>query len=680
MTAAAFERTGARADPLDVVARNASLRWAVALVIAAAFYAICHPYLGIVGDANLYLGRALADLDPQGVGRDIAFALDGQSRFSIFSRLADPLVAALGAERAGRVIAIAACASVFAGTLALACALGSNRRLTIAIVVMAAVMPTGYGAGIISFAETNAVPRPFAEAAVMVAIAAMITGKPVFAGLFLVPAVLVHPLMAMAGVGTVLVLMAWRRDARSSLAIVSAIAGASAFAMALGAAGVPLLDRLVVRIDPDWLDMLVVRSPYLFPSHWLASEFAAPAVQTATIVLAVKYVRPEARRVLVAVAISALVQLAMSAVLGDALDLLLPIQVQGWRALWLLAMVATLCLPMVVVDLWREGAQARVALALIGMAWLCPLGLPVSVALCGIALLLRAGLVSLPIRPAHAMWVLVTVGCVALVCGVLKTVGWAELIAQGPGDTATAWILALHSNLLVPPVWLAVVIGLVAGPRRVDRATLGGAGDGRIGYGSAVLGLTVLVAVAATAWNWEERGSTAIWGNQDGFPATTGLPGSHSSEILVVGGLTGSWFALARPQYLSAYQAASIVFSRPLAMEWRRRATALSALGLAAHNVFRPWDRLNAEDPVLVTEAKLKNFCARSDAPAAVIVPDRDDVPAPRLEGATEWKAGSPLPILENYSPLQWHQILGWVVVPCTVMRSTAALAKPVAR
>ena len=36
---------------------------------------------------------------------------------------------------------------------------------------------------------------------------------------------------------------------------------AAGLAVALGAAGVPLLDRLVVRVDPDWLGMLTVTQP-----------------------------------------------------------------------------------------------------------------------------------------------------------------------------------------------------------------------------------------------------------------------------------------------------------------------------------------------------------------------------------------------------------------------------------
>ena len=53
----------------------------------------------------LYVGGALAALDPQGVGEDPMWRLDGQMRFSLFPMLLRPLVATLGAEHAALVVA-----------------------------------------------------------------------------------------------------------------------------------------------------------------------------------------------------------------------------------------------------------------------------------------------------------------------------------------------------------------------------------------------------------------------------------------------------------------------------------------------------------------------------------------------------------------------------------------------
>ena len=192
----------------------------------------------------------------------------------------------------------------------------------------------------------------------------------------------------------------------------------------------------------------------------------------------------------------------------------------------------------------------------------------------------------------------------------------------------------------------------------------------------AVVGLAALAAVATAATTWDERASSGLWGRQDGFAETTDVPGAHSSEVLAIGGMASSWSALRRPQYFSPQQGVSIVFSRPLAMEWRRRANILLELGLVPHNVFRPWDKLSPDDHIVVTADKIVALCRRDDAPAAVIVPDRDDAPAPSLPGAVTWAAPSPLVIAENYQPPEWHAIRGWVVAPCAARPQASTLAK----
>ena len=653
MTASAAESAGGPPAALGHPSRAASVRGAATLVLTAAVYAICHPYLGIIGDASLYLGRSLADLDPTGVGRDIVFANDGQSRFSVFSRLVDPIVAALGATQAGIVVAVAALTCLFTATWALARALTDDRRVALAIVFAAALMPTGYGDGVFRFAEASAVPRPFAEAAVTATIAALLAGRKLVAGLFLLAALVIHPIMAMSGVGTVLILLAWRRSAKASLAVVGAFAMSAGLAMALGRLGVPLFERLVLRVDPDWLGMLTDRSPHLFPSLWHASAFAAPIVQATTIVIATRHGGAARRRVLTAVALSAVLQLAAAAVLGDAMHGLLAIQIQGWRALWLLAVVASCSLPVVALELWRSGAQSRIVLALVGMAWLCPLGVAGDLVVCGTALALCTERAVLPLRGRHAIGMLVSVAAICVIQTVMATIGWAGFVGQAPQGASVGLISALRSDLLVAPAWLAVALWLLA-PRSRPPAV-----------GPGALGLVSLAAVAIAASSWDERASAALVARQDGFAPTASLPGARSSEVLAIGGVSGAWFALGRPQYFSREQAASIVFSRPLAMEWRRRARVLRDLGLVPHNTFRPWDTMKSEDRIVVTAAKLAAFCARDDAPQTVVVPDRDDAPAPRLPGAAVWQAPSPQPFVENYDPPQWHVIRGWVVAPC---------------
>src|ERR1700733_9069530 len=80
-------------------------------LIAVALWAVTHPYLGIIGDASVYMGRALADLDRAGIGHDIMFVNDGQSRFSVFPLVLDRLVAAFGTGPTALTLALLAMAA-----------------------------------------------------------------------------------------------------------------------------------------------------------------------------------------------------------------------------------------------------------------------------------------------------------------------------------------------------------------------------------------------------------------------------------------------------------------------------------------------------------------------------------------------------------------------------------------
>jgi hypothetical protein len=60
-------------------------------------FVLSRPYRGIVQDAHIYMGRALADLDPNGVGRDLMF-VHGQFGFSLFRLAATAIGVGFGAR------------------------------------------------------------------------------------------------------------------------------------------------------------------------------------------------------------------------------------------------------------------------------------------------------------------------------------------------------------------------------------------------------------------------------------------------------------------------------------------------------------------------------------------------------------------------------------------------------
>jgi putative flippase GtrA len=259
---------------------------ALGIVAAAALFLLTHTQCGIIGDARIYVGRALADLDPSGIGQDAMFRLDGQSQFSLFRPAARALVAALSPVPMATLTVAAAQCLWLSALFTLAWHLAGRRCAWIVAIV--AVVPARYGApGVFGFAEPLAAPRPIAEAFVLFAVPAWLAGRRIVAAALLCLAAAFHPIMALAGFG-VLGLALLRGHAGWRIAAVLAVAGLAGGAWA----GLPVLDRIATLVDADWLGAMRGRNGYLFPDLWPGSTFALGAVQAATLLLTLRRVGP----------------------------------------------------------------------------------------------------------------------------------------------------------------------------------------------------------------------------------------------------------------------------------------------------------------------------------------------------------------------------------------------------
>ena len=268
------------ADPLALLwdATTLARITAVALFVV---WALCDPYFEIGASSLIYSGRAMADLDPTGVGRDIMFRLDGQSAFTLFTVLYREVTAAVGPAAATLIVAFASLVASFGGAMILAASLGAGRARAL-IVIFAAALPAFYGGfKIFSYAEVAATPRPFAEALVLCAMAAIVRGRLGLAASAVAAAAVLHPIMALPGIGVLFVAMVIA-DRRWLLAV--PVCG--------------FLGLLVVVLDPTvatwlgtpmdatWRAILFERSPHLFPSHWPEGWIGRAAARIATLVVA----------------------------------------------------------------------------------------------------------------------------------------------------------------------------------------------------------------------------------------------------------------------------------------------------------------------------------------------------------------------------------------------------------
>ena len=136
-----------------------------------ALFLLSRPYEGILHDARLYIGYALAALHPDSIGHDMVLAEHGQSGFTIFPALMVFMVTAFGSSLAAKLTALAALVLWFGAAAALSASIAEGRTRWV-ILIFIAVLPAHYaGLEVFHYAEALAVPRPFAEAFVLLGLA-----------------------------------------------------------------------------------------------------------------------------------------------------------------------------------------------------------------------------------------------------------------------------------------------------------------------------------------------------------------------------------------------------------------------------------------------------------------------------------------------------------------------------
>jgi hypothetical protein len=635
---------------------------AVAALGVLALFLLARPYSGILHDARLYVGYALAALHPGYLAEDMVLAEKGQSGFTVFPALLVFVVEMFGSSLGAKLVSLAALVLWLGAAAALVMTLSQGRTRWV-MLIFVAVLPAHYACyEVFSYAEAMAVPRPFAEAFVLLALALLVAGRKLAALAPLAVAVLFHPIMALPGLAVWYWLTFFDAQERVARPVVGAVVGLVALAGLTLAAllGVAVADRLFTVVDPIWRDILMTRSPYLFMSAWPLTDWSRLIVQAVTLAIAASLVTGRARSMFIAVAAVALGGVLVSLLFGDVLGSLLVLQVQPWRATWLLAVFAAAGLGLCAVGLWRQGAPARTTLAVLVLAWIeSDVPLP---ALAAAALALT--LTYLPRRPAtdyrHVALVAwgVAGACAVLYLG-MHLYAFALLVSDLPGRGG-GLELAGDLNLLAIPACLLAVLWANA---RSDSWIF-----------AAVAGLSLALMFAAMLV-WDDRTNWAVATDRFGpDPALAEIVAARPGEVLWIGGGFATWSQAARPNWASRLQGASNVFSRPLALVWDERSRRLAGLGMVNQRLLAPFngqERMSNEELSLrnLTDASLERLCAAKDAPAWVVVPASavgDGQITTTRWSPSSWTAPGRNPSFAwDGEHITWTETQDYAVIPC---------------
>ncbi len=598
---------------------------AMASLVMAAWLA-GHSYHGLVHDSILYTLMALARLHPDSLSHDVFLRFGSQDEYTLFSPLFASVIRLLDLEPAAALLTFLSHCALFGCAFVLARRLMPVSQALLATGLLVA-LPSTYGsASFFHYTEDFLTPRLPAEALVLGALAATFAQRYLWTTVFSACALLLHPVMGLAGVA-LLACTFWAIP-RPRLALCW---GAMAIAISL----VMCLLNVApfVRFgsgDERWLGIVEATSPYLFLSLWSVADWTRLSVPCAALMFgALTGTTTAQRKLCLGALLTAFAGLALTAIYCDGLKVIPAIEAQPWRWLWVAQAVAVLMLPWIGRDCWRSGSIGRAALILLASAWMLqdPAARLLSTALAMICVLAR----NAPAAGRYGKLAL-TGACALLAIATAINLGdkYSLTDLSGIVDPATSaigrWQAIWNSDGVVTVVALVIAWVALEGTTTPTRALW-----------LAALGGVLCATLGVRAW--------AGWTTYYYLPARHTLFAkwrnemSPDAEVLWPGNPVGLWYLLERQSYWSIYQAVGAVFSKQKALELHRRTLVLQGPAASATAVSKPSSNADSNlgipggDPVITDRPGLLRVCKSSDLDYVVswtrIAPTRLDPVTP---------------------------------------------------
>ncbi len=530
--------------------------WAAAVQYGCllAVWLASRPYRGVMQDAQLYSVLALNRLEPGRFNQDLFFKYGSQDSWSAFSPFFAGLISVFGLDGGNFVGTLIGETLWAGGAVFLVRSLFADQKTRLFVLAGIIGISGHYaGYGTLAYAEPFMTPRLYAEGLSLFALAFAARGRLWACGLLLALAAALHPLMTLAP-AALLGTTAALKDRRMWLLFgVGAAAGLVLAVMNVGPFG-----RFFATFDPAWWSLVKERLNIGLISRWDWWDF--PAVLATLAVLGVCCAEGSGRdrRVVAAMLIVALGGLLATAIGSDLMRNVLLVNLQPWRVLWLATVAANGSLLVLVLRL-PPTLLCRSLFAVGAAASLVPavdnLGLAITHTLVVLACVAFAWerVAKLPRIARRAFHVLFGVGLVAL--GASQVFG------------------ALHGHLAASDL-ARIVVSVVAIGALILIATRG---IRPIPTALALLALGASTALAALPQNSSKWIAFAIsaspaLGLRDFVPPGPGVYWEDNAGLRIL------WFKLRQVSYYSCGQGSGAMFNRGTAIDYRRKAMALSKL------------------------------------------------------------------------------------------------------
>jgi hypothetical protein len=584
-------------------------RTAPLALVAIGLYLLLHPYDGIIHDARLYVLSALNHLHPDLYGNDVFLKFGSQDSYTVFTPLFARLISQLGAEPAASLVAFASSLGVLVSGWLLVRTL-ANAALAWLGVALLVALPGYYGSGnTFSVLESFATPRMPAEALVLFALAAWFSNRRLLSASLLGGGFVLHPIMTFPAI-VLLIVTEWGLRNVRQLAALVVIGGLLA-----GLAYVGWLPVSRWQFDDEWWRM-IENTTNLVPSIWTTHDWARVVTVLVTLGIAGMVVQGSGQWLARGLFVTTTLLLLLGCVGGDALRIILVVQGQAWRVLWLATAVAILFLPWIAQACWQGTPIQRAGFLLLACAWLLGHQDIASVFSLTAVLVTACGRKN-PLQRHARVATLSAVVLIGVVALAVLSITWTSADAEA-GLTSGRWLdlaTIACSSTVIPVFAIAAVWAL---GRRICSPLTGSVAAIALAVPVASLGATTGTTWFTQMYPQQAKAAFSAW--RDLIP-----PGADvlwATRLMKSSDPATVWLLLERPSFYSSVQANTGLFSRAAAMELDRRARSIP--------------------PALPTELPFNlNFmgkdnpppqCARIPAPFIITdveLPDAVRVPAP---------------------------------------------------
>lgn len=319
--------------------RGLAARPGTLFLLLLALNALARPYADLTHDAQMYGVQVLNQVEHGAYADDLFFRYGSQDQFSVFSRLAAPLVGAFGVRPTFFALYLVFNTLFVWALLRFVYALLGVRVAAAGSLVYLVVSYVPFGGHDIFYVhEYFFTPRLAANALVLLGLERSLRGRQWTALALLGGALLLHPLMAFGGV---LIWAAFLAASHLSTRTFVAAGVAATVAGVVVLLTPPLATRLFGHMDDDWRELVFACTAYNYPLDWAWNDWLNQAVCFLVLPPAAVLIfrdDPPRRRFLLALGLAGAVGL-LGTLVGSLLPYALLFQGQPYRVMWILKVV-----------------------------------------------------------------------------------------------------------------------------------------------------------------------------------------------------------------------------------------------------------------------------------------------------------------------------------------------------